>query len=736
MTISQKKITVVHFAADWWEHVCPTLRVLAPARQSGLDVIRGNEWDDGKIRIFPDRVAQGDIVVIQRDFPRHAEGYEQIIAQARTLGKPVVYELDDLLTELPDSHPDAEFYKIARAATLQAAAEADVVTTTTTPLAGYLKSFNPNVQLLPNFLVDSLWRFAKPTLPASEDQKRPVTIGYLGSHGHKFDLEMIVPALTHLARRYGDRIIFKFWGIAPPQPLAEIAKVELFQPGLVDYAQFANYFSQQECDIFVAPLQNSLFNRCKSSLKFLEYSALAMPSVCSRIDPYAVIVEHTKNGFLASTGEDWEEYLSCLVESPSLRREIGLAAQRTVRENWLLSNHAMEWDRVYRVALDIATNPLLSPVVKVAREMNRWHGELVGRLAEQKQVSQLFQKQLVEKDEQLKTLSNQLGEKDEQLKTLSNQLSEKEQKIQGLESRLTEQTLAAQALNERLEQSEHTTLALRTELAKIQSSIGWEWLQVAWRTRMRLAPRSGYRERMLSLVVRGARVWRREGIVSLAKKATRKGINKFLRRGLPQVQAIQQPLITFKAEPGIQCPQPAVSVFIPKEDDASSQLVELAKGWLARQTWQLVEAIIWDRGLGIAWRMNDSEIHWEARDIESLCSRAQGRYVCIASLDLLSQSETYLEANLIALESESLTFTVNVNGKSDWAIKQIQSNQLPSSRLITRKDCLRNDGSVDLSAWLAQQQTPVVIGKIITHTVSQADQEELLVFESDRKSVV
>jgi hypothetical protein len=97
---------------------------------------------------------------------------------------------------------------------------------------------------------------------------------------------MILPVLENLLERYNKRIRLRLWGIAPPPSLRECPNVEWLDLGLVSYAQFAAYFSRQECDIWVAPLQDNLFNRCKSSLKFLEYSALGVPGVFSQLDPY------------------------------------------------------------------------------------------------------------------------------------------------------------------------------------------------------------------------------------------------------------------------------------------------------------------------------------------------------------------------------------------------------------------------------------------------------------------
>ncbi len=122
------------------------------------------------------------------------------------------------------------------------------------------------------------------------------------------DLETIVPVLERLLSRYGNGLRLQLWGIGIPQGLSECPNVGSVIPGLVNYAEFAAYFSQQDCDIFIAPLIDNQFNRCKSAIKYLEYSALGVPGVYSRLSPYSSVVKHGENGFLASTLEEWETY--------------------------------------------------------------------------------------------------------------------------------------------------------------------------------------------------------------------------------------------------------------------------------------------------------------------------------------------------------------------------------------------------------------------------------------------
>ncbi len=75
----RKHFSITVYTADAWEHVCPVVRITGPARQAGIHVIHGNECADTvrpngsqapRLRVYPERVADGDLVVIRARFSR------------------------------------------------------------------------------------------------------------------------------------------------------------------------------------------------------------------------------------------------------------------------------------------------------------------------------------------------------------------------------------------------------------------------------------------------------------------------------------------------------------------------------------------------------------------------------------------------------------------------------------------------------------------------------------------
>jgi glycosyltransferase involved in cell wall biosynthesis len=682
---NSKPLTIVHFSADRWGHVCPVVRVTGPAELSGLRLLRGNDWQDGRLQAFPEQVSEADLVIIQRDFPRYAEAYDEVIAQARLHNRPVVYELDDLLVDLPETHPDYGHYTGVRGPILEAAASAQAVVCTTESLGEYLRQFNPHVHVWPNYLNDSLWSL-RSIAPIDEVERSTRVIGYLGSHSHRPDLEEIVPVLERLLERYRDRVLLRLWGMQVPERLAELTNVESVSVGLVDYGAFARYFIQQECDVFIAPLLDNRFNRSKSSLKFLEYGALGVPGVYSRVTPYENIVDPGKTGFLASSSEEWEEYLVELLESPALRVEIGSAAQDFIRQNWLLSDHAHEWAELMRQILAARPAAVHSDEsINLAHRLVEWNREdhaLIARLKAEN----------IDQAGQIEMLQNSLRFSQEQFASVKHDLDE------------------------------------------ITHSTGWRMLEQLYHWRLKIAPEKSWRERGMRFTVRKLRSAYRLGhgtALRLSGKRAR------MEEGppasaMPVVKSLSFSIV--QAEPARL---PAISVVIEKNVLLPELDEQAVLSWAASQTLKSAIVVRWDRAGKTACTLAGEVRSWTANDLPELCAGLPTPYLCIASADLINQPPTYLEANWIALESHKLAFTLNANGASDWPVRHFERNGLPGARvlplfrMVVRKEFVGSDFSLDLAGWAqARGGAPGLVGRLLHHTTAQPDEESAIHFEN------
>ncbi|MDF1515478.1 MAG: hypothetical protein P1S60_16840, partial [Anaerolineae bacterium] len=157
MQNTHKTGIIALYTADVWEHACPTIRVIAPAQHCGYDVVPGVTWQDDAYQINLQVIDSADLVIIQRHFPTFRAAYSTVYARARELGKPVIYELDDLLDDLPTWHTDQHIFSKAATPIQQAVVEADMVICSTQCIADSLSFANVNIRVMPNYIVDEIW---------------------------------------------------------------------------------------------------------------------------------------------------------------------------------------------------------------------------------------------------------------------------------------------------------------------------------------------------------------------------------------------------------------------------------------------------------------------------------------------------------------------------------------------------------------------------------------------------
>jgi glycosyltransferase involved in cell wall biosynthesis len=445
--LSAKIKTLVAYTADPWESALPWLRYRGPAQAAGLSVVPGNQGP----QVDAEKVAQADAVILQRDFPRFVEPCAQVLMHARRQNKPVIYEIDDLLPALPESHISWPDLSWVLHPLLWTVVEADGVVASTSRLRAALLPLNPHIQVLPNYLDDRLWSFSQ---PLEKGPQQPVVIGYMGGQTHTADLEMITPVLRRILDEYSGRVTLRFWGAAPPAELGENPAVEWHRLEILDYSEFVRYFSAQTCDIALAPLADHPFNRAKSAIKFLEYSARGMSGVYSRLDPYESLVVSGENGFLACGEQEWFEALSRLIADPALRLQVANNAQHTVRQNWLLSGHAQEWPETYTAAAKVAQG---DPAARLARI------QLVAQAARQTHARQLA----------IEAERARLG--------------------QELEDRRTD----ARFYQERYQDSLDEIKFVRAQIEAIHHSRTWQLIQKTQQLRQRLIPADSRREGLL-----------------------------------------------------------------------------------------------------------------------------------------------------------------------------------------------------------------------------------------------
>lgn len=318
-------LPAIHLGADW----CgirgdpPTLTVM-----TGL--VRGDtalpKFDDYKV------------VVLQQVLGRR---WLLKIRQLQENGIKVLYEVDDYMhgVDKQVGHDYAEHFTKERLREYEMCMRVcDGLITSTEYIARRYAKFNRNVYVCRNGIDLARYQLTRPKRPT-------VNIGWAGATGHIRALVPWVNAIVPVLRGQPDTCWVSIGG---ERGLAEMVGQGIGRP---DHA-IEIPFTTLECypaamcmvDIMLAPAGKTGWYRGKSDLRWLEASALGIPTIA---DPTVYPeIEHGVTGFHAETPEQVTSILRELLADKDLRRRVGRQARDYVELHRSSEDAAMQWSEV------------------------------------------------------------------------------------------------------------------------------------------------------------------------------------------------------------------------------------------------------------------------------------------------------------------------------------------------------------------------------------------------------
>ena len=240
-------------------------------------------------------------VRIQRQAtPQQLEFVKFLREMANQQNFRLIYEIDDIC--FAEDIPDYNKYKTAftdpaiRKAAQEMMAMCDEITVTCPFMRDYYreKTGNNNVTVIPNFM-PKFWlghyNNHNRTMESYDLHKKKPRILYAGSGAH-FDVEQRVKFkddfehVNNVIRSTVDKYTWVFLG-AHPLPLSDLVR-----EGKVEFHPWRRLFEYGQglydlnCNMMVAPLQDNIFNKSKSDLKYIEACALGLPIACQDLCTY------------------------------------------------------------------------------------------------------------------------------------------------------------------------------------------------------------------------------------------------------------------------------------------------------------------------------------------------------------------------------------------------------------------------------------------------------------------
>lgn len=236
----------------------------------------------------------------------------------------MIFDFDDSIF-LPDTSDANQRLKWLKnpAKTGKIIAMSDMVFAGNAYLAQYASQFNKNVKIVPT-TINTADMHKQPGLLKKDNA---ICIGWTGSITTIKHFELAVPVLKKLKEKYGSSISIKVIGDD------RYENEELDIKGIA-WSRENEIEELSALDIGIMPLPDDEWSKGKCGLKGLEYMALEIPPVMSRIGVNTEIIQDGVNGFLADGNEEWIQKIGLLIESAELRKKMGKEALKTVREKY------------------------------------------------------------------------------------------------------------------------------------------------------------------------------------------------------------------------------------------------------------------------------------------------------------------------------------------------------------------------------------------------------------------
>jgi glycosyltransferase involved in cell wall biosynthesis/SAM-dependent methyltransferase len=359
------KFTVGVLAIDPKDTACAYLRLTAPLGrlQDCHEIVNLPvcELVEGQLKIEPRLLATARVLVVQRGMAACLP-YQTLRQAIPNPAVKIIFELDDALTMVPCDHQGFQYFKSIRPRMEDYLKNADLVTVSTPKLKQLYSHFNDNIEVLPNTVDATVW--LSPERKHTQTEK--VSILFSGTITHEHDLALIEKAIERIIQEFPDRVEFLFWGNAPAT-LKQFSQVKIVSNFIQKYSDYAGQLKSLSVDLALVPLELIPFNRAKSPIKWLEYSACKIPAIFTNIEAYNQIVEHQKTGWIAqNTTEAWYDAMKTLIQDKALRLRIAENAYRAVLSEHTLRQNANRWLRAYEKALSSPPRKPSDRVVQVS----------------------------------------------------------------------------------------------------------------------------------------------------------------------------------------------------------------------------------------------------------------------------------------------------------------------------------------------------------------------------------
>ena len=269
----------------------------------------------------------------------YTEPIEAFVNKAKNNQKQVCFDIDDLIidTKYTDQVPfvqafPPEYKKVFDTSIMMIGKTlrlCDIAITTTQDLAMELDKVVSRTYINRNTASKEMVACAANAYKGFKRKQECIWLGYFsGSLTHNKDLEIIRPALMRILEKYPQVGLILVGELEESDELIKF-KDRIVRRSTTNWKELPKLIVQ--ADVNLAPLEDTVFNRSKSEIKWIEAALVRVPTVASKIGAFAWMIEDGVTGVLCENTEDaWFNELCRIVDDEVFRLRVGEKAYEYV----------------------------------------------------------------------------------------------------------------------------------------------------------------------------------------------------------------------------------------------------------------------------------------------------------------------------------------------------------------------------------------------------------------------
>ena len=242
-----------------------------------------------------------DIVILQRPF---LTSHLNVLNLLKSMNIKVIIDYDDDILNLENHNPHYTAYQQSISNIKTIASIADQIWVSTESLKETFSEFNEKIIVVPNANNDYLF----PVKDKKEFNVNTKKVAYRGGKGHELDVYL---HLSEWLEMINNNLDFEFNFLGARFPLMETSCGDnyLIIEGLHIIEYFKQFYNLNH-NIFIYPLENTKFNKCKSNISWIEttyaggvvlapqgFNEFIRPGILNFKDTFLYLFDRIKNDY-------------------------------------------------------------------------------------------------------------------------------------------------------------------------------------------------------------------------------------------------------------------------------------------------------------------------------------------------------------------------------------------------------------------------------------------------------